>query len=700
MKKPKIHVTEDGKRYIIIDKKRYMIKSDMKNDSLIKYIKLILKQILKRKKKQTRKRVYTKKSMNGNTSGATAPGAIGQSNQNQTVTSRYVPNVVELINDRINSTKAQTTSGPVVPPRTPAKVPLLGPPAKVPLLGPPVKVPALGPPGPPVKSPTTKRIGASTVTLEEIDDELSNLRKNYKDTFKNIKLDIDKMTKEEIESLLKQNEIREKKEKELEGEVIKEKKKLFKINEKWFNEIKKKDLFNIAKKIGVPINTKSTKKGIINDIKKKYPDFDNILTEVDPKLKDADKKKEFLNKLTNKETKEEIKEGKKEEVKQTEEEVTNDFIKKHPDLKQKGKDENENKNESTPLKSDKKNLKIDPELKDSLSGLLPPVSTEKVNLPPVKIPPSKIPVLKRSLPLPNIEAFDIPTPNVNKINNDFNKAKKEKYKQLQNKLETLRDVNLENGKDLNEIPSFKKSLDLVKQLNENNKTEDEKEDQKRNKYIQLQEKLEELARINLENGVQDLNDLPSFRTSLELVKQLNENLNTGNGNSDGEGLYDYEINKVMNKFKPPGYLGTFSIDELMKVKKLVKPHGRYSFILNLDKSSGPGSHWVSVLLDARKNGSNTVEYYDPLADNPSERFNKDIMKVVQKLQPYQFMQFKINRIQRQKNTTDTCGWHSIKFILDRENGKKFKECTGYNDAIDGEKDIKKFKEKFPDFVNV
>lgn len=76
----------------------------------------------------------------------------------------------------------------------------------------------------------------------------------------------------------------------------------------------------------------------------------------------------------------------------------------------------------------------------------------------------------------------------------------------------------------------------------------------------------------------------------------------GNGSED---LYDYEINAIMKPYVQYGYLGTFSSDQLNKVAekikllqkdKLYKEGDRISFILNLDKSTGEGTHLQYLLI--------------------------------------------------------------------------------------------------------
>jgi hypothetical protein len=51
---------------------------------------------------------------------------------------------------------------------------------------------------------------------------------------------------------------------------------------------------------------------------------------------------------------------------------------------------------------------------------------------------------------------------------------------------------------------------------------------------------------------------------------------------------------------------------------------------------------------------------------------------------------KINKVKYQSNTTATCGAFDLKFLDDMYHGKKLKEATGYNDHVNGEKDINRY----------
>ena len=162
------------------------------------------------------------------------------------------------------------------------------------------------------------------------------------------------------------------------------------------------------------------------------------------------------------------------------------------------------------------------------------------------------------------------------------------------------------------------------------------------------------------------------------------------GSGAEEGMSNIEIDKYMKKH--PSFLGTIASDEIeSKILPQLRPGmSQGSFIMNLDGSSQPGSHWVAVYFTPR-----AIEYYNPLADPPTENFRNEAKKIVQIVNPDGFMLFKKNNIQRQSNDTKTCGYHAMKFIIDRENGKSYSDATGFSDHkkddhVNGEKAVDKF----------
>jgi hypothetical protein len=157
----------------------------------------------------------------------------------------------------------------------------------------------------------------------------------------------------------------------------------------------------------------------------------------------------------------------------------------------------------------------------------------------------------------------------------------------------------------------------------------------------------------------------------------------------GNGLWNDEIDEIMEPFKNEGFLGTISSDEIKTLIPKIKKNNKYSFIMNLSKKKDKGTHWIAVYIDPIDDM--TLEYYDSLAQPPTKQFQEDIKYLIDKLKPDTYLKFKINKIKKQSDSTDTCGWMAIKFLEDRYNGIDFKDSTGYNDVKTGEKEANELK---------
>lgn len=161
-----------------------------------------------------------------------------------------------------------------------------------------------------------------------------------------------------------------------------------------------------------------------------------------------------------------------------------------------------------------------------------------------------------------------------------------------------------------------------------------------------------------------------------------------------KGLYNYEIDEIMNKYKDDGFLGTIPRDGLSKIYKKVKAGKPFSFVMNTlgmnDKRVG---HWVCCNLDA--NGY-SFEYYDPLGDNPDKNFQNDITPILEKWDSPVYLKYKINKVKKQSDRTNTCGWHCMDFLIKRYSGLPFPEATDF-DIKKGEGDVKELKKKYNKF---
>ena len=161
----------------------------------------------------------------------------------------------------------------------------------------------------------------------------------------------------------------------------------------------------------------------------------------------------------------------------------------------------------------------------------------------------------------------------------------------------------------------------------------------------------------------------------------------------GKGMNNLEIDEIMRPYKK-NYLGTVPFDriELLLRKDIPKKGG---FICNTQNSSQDGRHWVGIFYDKTKG---EINYYDSLANPIPNNIMKELQKLALKMKPDNtFLKFKENQIvQKQDDHSTTCGWFSIKFLIDRFRGQSFSKASGFDDIrIDdserGENMIKNFR---------
>jgi len=162
-----------------------------------------------------------------------------------------------------------------------------------------------------------------------------------------------------------------------------------------------------------------------------------------------------------------------------------------------------------------------------------------------------------------------------------------------------------------------------------------------------------------------------------------------------DGISNVDIDSIMKSFGKE-FLGVIACDELDKILPKIKPQSRGGFIVNTDKSSGPGEHWQAIYFDARPEGENTINFYDSYADPASEDVEDIISKLSKKLKSKYLLKYKFNTVKQQRDNSSNCGFFACKFLKDRFNGVPWIEASGYNKAskvLKGEKDIEKFKKQ-------
>lgn len=192
-----------------------------------------------------------------------------------------------------------------------------------------------------------------------------------------------------------------------------------------------------------------------------------------------------------------------------------------------------------------------------------------------------------------------------------------------------------------------------------------------------------------------------------------KSLTEGRGSS---GLYNRDIEDIMKGLKH-GPCPVITSDKVNMLLDYVKPGmKKFGAIVNTNPSTSDGSgtdgyrvgHWRSIFFDNDDDGRVSAEYFDPLCEGPIPTSLKKIMsKIAKKMNPEDYSLVKQNYLKRQSDTTNTCGYHCIKFIDDRYNDVPWSEATGYDDymakhkpddSVAGEQSLIKPMKKYDKYI--
>lgn len=178
------------------------------------------------------------------------------------------------------------------------------------------------------------------------------------------------------------------------------------------------------------------------------------------------------------------------------------------------------------------------------------------------------------------------------------------------------------------------------------------------------------------------------------IQEEQEEQQQGEGINKG-GLYNTDIDKIMKPFKD--YLGCYANDQIDILIKYIKDNNikKGGAIINTNNLKDKEGHWVAIWFDTIDDCE--FNYYDPFGNNPKAYFIDKFKQMFQDMESECYIKVKINKIKQQSISSNTCGWFSIKFLLERMNNITFKEATKYKKINNNEKDIKELKQQYNKF---
>lgn len=122
--------------------------------------------------------------------------------------------------------------------------------------------------------------------------------------------------------------------------------------------------------------------------------------------------------------------------------------------------------------------------------------------------------------------------------------------------------------------------------------------------------------------------------------------------------YDYKESSILGNDRcVTEELCKFILDEMIK-----KKYSKIGIIFNLDKHSGPGTHWVSLFVNVKEK---FIFYFDSNGLPPNRQIKKMINKIKddgKSLKKPIIFQTIINKFQHQQSNTE-CGMYSLYFII-------------------------------------
>lgn len=149
------------------------------------------------------------------------------------------------------------------------------------------------------------------------------------------------------------------------------------------------------------------------------------------------------------------------------------------------------------------------------------------------------------------------------------------------------------------------------------------------------------------------------------------------GGGELKALWENQIYSALKPYKQ--FIGVIARDELSML-----PYGwPCGFVMNTDIRASPGEHWVAVYLSG-----DSLEYYDPLGNPPPADMVSGLLVWLESMRIPRLVKFKHSNIKHQRSSTETCGYHCIRFLSSRFEGIPFKISSLHDVSGKGEREIK------------
>ena len=150
------------------------------------------------------------------------------------------------------------------------------------------------------------------------------------------------------------------------------------------------------------------------------------------------------------------------------------------------------------------------------------------------------------------------------------------------------------------------------------------------------------------------------KTRSQIRKQIQKNQRSKTG------LDSLFLKKVVKNI--PGFLGVFPLDFLRNIT-FTRPA---CFIINLDVSSQPGSHWIAINVRA-----STIEIFDSLGLDPTSWYRKPLFLLLF-LRKFSYSHKILISPQIQPSYSNFCGFYALFYVLFQQKFSFKKLCDYFS----------------------
>jgi hypothetical protein len=178
----------------------------------------------------------------------------------------------------------------------------------------------------------------------------------------------------------------------------------------------------------------------------------------------------------------------------------------------------------------------------------------------------------------------------------------------------------------------------------------------------------------------------------------------GGEGKEGDGTTEVELDRMMRRI--PEFAGTMSHSEFARFRPT---SSKFAAIVNTEDPPTVG-HWLGVVANLPKAG--VMMFFDPLGDAPPAWMRRKMAMLARSkgFAPHGPYQLKENRVRNQNASSDTCGYHVVRFLSDViSRGKSFETASGFDTlrsaiakveaqhTAASEREIRAFKKRYTPF---